>query len=265
MNGTEGSPFDCDFSFGGASQRDNVIYLYVYDKIDSITIYGIENKVMDVTVLGGGALDYTQDGSLCIDMSDVAFGKYVTVVKVTLDGKPVVKKRNRQLEKGRVILSAASAEIVKKVDNGAAGLIEGDAALEAENVELMDNLGITISPAGIVKNWLSEQNSLKWEFENVEEGEYEVYLYTLTQKYKKWTGGHLVHIECGEVCESRFLTADRDSKGANQKYFGETGSFVGTVCLPAGKHNLKLIADMINLKDVVGLSVSRLELIRIDN
>lgn len=265
VNGTEGSPFDCDFSFGGASQRDNVIYLYVYDKIDSITIYGIENKVMDVTVLGGGALDYTQDGSLCIDMSDVAFGKYVTVVKVTLDGKPVVKKRNRQLEKGRVILSAASAEIVKKVDNGAAGLIEGDAALEAENVELMDNLGITISPAGIVKNWLSEQNSLKWEFENVEEGEYEVYLYTLTQKYKKWTGGHLVHIECGEVCESRFLTADRDSKGANQKYFGETGSFVGTVCLPAGKHNLKLIADMINLKDVVGLSVSRLELIRIDN
>lgn len=262
VNGTEGSPFDCDFSFGGASQRDNVIYLYVYDKTDSITIYGIENKVTDVTVLGGGALDYTQDGSLCIDMSNVAFGKYVTVVKVTLDGKPVVKKGNRQLEKGRVILSAASAEIVKKVDNGAAGLIEGDAALEAENVELMDNLGITISQAGIVKNWLSEQNSLKWEFENVEEGEYEVYLYTLTQKYKKWTGGHLVHIECGEVCESRVLTADRDSKGANQKYFGETGSYVGTVSLAGGHHSLELFADQINPDDVVGLSVSRIELIK---
>ena len=161
-----------------------------------------------------------------------------------------------------MILSAASAEIVKNVDDGAAGLIEGDAALEAENVEITDDLGITISPAGIVKNWLSEQNSLKWEFENVEEGEYEVYLYTLTQKYKKWTGGHQVHIVCNEVSESRILTADKASKGANQKYFGETGSFVGTVSLASGHHSLKLFADQINPADVVGLSVSRIELIK---
>ncbi len=263
VNGTESSPFDCDFSFGGASHRDNVVYLYVYDKVDSIAIYGIENKVMDVTVLGGGDLAYTQEDSLYIDMSEVTYGKYVTVVKLTLDGKPVVKKGNCQLEKDIIILSAGACRIIKKVDNGAARQLEGDAALEAENINLSNNLDIAISPAGIVQNWLSEQNYLEWEFENVEEGEYEVYLYTLTQKYKKWTGGHRVHIVCGEECESKVLTADREARGANQKYFGETGSYVGTVSLEKGCHCLKLIADAINPEDVVGLSVSRLELIRV--
>ena len=262
VNGTQESPFDCELSFGGASQRDNVIYLYVYDPRDSITIYGIENKVMNVTVLGGGELTYTQEESLHIDMKGLGFGKYVTVIKVTLDEKPVVKKGNYQIEADCMVFTASSAQIIKKADDGVAGLIEGDAAMAAENVEFAEDSGITVSTAGIIINWLSEENSLAWEFENVEEGEYEVYLYTLTQKYQEWVGGHQVHIECGKSCESTVLTADKETKGANQKYFGETGSYVGTVSLSEGHHVLKLFADKINPADVVGLSVSRIELIK---
>lgn len=262
VNGTEASPFDCDFSFGGASQRDNVIYLYVYDRTENINIYGIQNNVLDVTVLGGGVLAYAQTDALHIDMKDVNFGKYVTVVKVTLDGEPIVKKGNYQLEKDILMLSASSAKIVKNVEDGIAGRIEGDAALEAENVDLADNQGVFISTAGIVKNWLSERNYLEWEFENAEEGEYDVYLFTVTQKYKKWIGGHQVHIICGKEYESKKLTADRVSKGANEKYFGESGSYVGTVYLHKGCHPLKLFADWINPEDAVGLSVSRIELVK---
>ena len=90
VSGTERSPFDCEFSFGGVSQHDNVLYLYVYEKQESIDIYGIKNKVVDVTVLGGSKLDYKQEDSLHIEMSKADYGKYVTVVKVTLDGIPDV-------------------------------------------------------------------------------------------------------------------------------------------------------------------------------
>ena len=119
-----------------------------------------------------------------------------------------------------------------------------------------------INPAGLVENWKSEQNYLQWDFEVKEEGIYDVFLYTITQKYKEWKGGHKVHILCNGKCESKILTADKESTGANKKYFGETGSFLGEVNLKEGRQTLSLYADQINVDDPVGLSVSKLALIK---
>ena len=95
-----------------------------------------------------------------------------------------------------------------------------------------------------------------------EEGLYDVFLYTITQKYREWKGGHKVHILCNGTVESKVITADKESTGANKKYFGETGSFLGSVNLAKGSQTLALYADQINMDDPVGLSVSKLTLIR---
>jgi len=261
VNGTDASPFDCDFSFGGASMRENVIYLYVYDRVDSVDIYGIENKVKEVTVLGGIPLPYIQGEILHIDMNEVVYSQYVTVLKLTLDGKVKVKKGICQVEKDTIILPPAAAQIIKRVDNEASCLLKGDAALEAENMNLAECDEFSISPAGVVKNWFSEKNSLQWQFDVIEKGEYKVFLYSITQKYEQWVGGHKVHVVCNGEGESKILTADKEASGANQKYYAETGSFVGTVHLNKGQNSLKLIADKINCEDPVGLSVTKLVLI----
>lgn len=262
VNGTEGSPFDCDFSFGGASCKDNAIYLYVYNSRESIDIYGIENKVTGAMVLGGPELTYTQEDVLHIDLNQVEFGKYVTVIKLLLDGEVAVKKGCCQQEKGQFILPAATGSIIRRENAQAAELLIGDDALEAENLNLAGSEDMEINPAGIVENWRSEQNYLQWDVEVKEEGLYDVFLYTITQKYKEWKGGHKVHILCNGKCESKILTADKESTGANKKYFGETGSFLGEVNLKEGRQTLSLYADQINVDDPVGLSVSKLALIR---
>lgn len=296
VSGTEGSPFDCDFSFGGISQRDNMLYLYVYEKQESIDIYGIANRVTDISVLGGGSVPFVQkqeggsgedqcgcqENVLHIDLRDAGYGKYVTVVKITLDGQPDVKGGLRQQEKAQIILPACSCGIIKKTVNHSGKVNQsdekkqsdeteeagGDDALLADIYNTLQEEEIMVNPAGIVKNWYSEKNFLQWEFEVVEEGWYDTYLYTVTQKYQSWTGGHEVHLvykhesACGIRCESRRLTADREARGANQKYFAETGSFVGTVPLIKGKNTLQLLADHINGDDPVGLSVSKLVLIK---
>ena len=262
VNGTEGSPFDCDFSFGGASCKDNAIYLYVYDSRESIDIYGIKNKVTKAMVLGGPELTYTQEDVLHIDLNQVEFGKYVTVIKLLLDGEVTVKKGCCQQEKGQFILPAATGSIIRRENAQAAELLIGDDALEAENLNLAGCKDMGINPAGIVENWKSEHNYLQWDFEVKEEGIYDVFLYTITQKYKEWKGGHKVHILCNGKCESKILTADKESTGANKKYFGETGSFLGKVNLKEGRQTLSLYADQINVDDPVGLSVSKLALIR---
>ena len=262
VNGTEGSPFDCDFSFGGASCRDNAIYLYVHESRESIDIYGIENKVTKAMVLGGLELAYTQEDALHIALNQVEFGKYVTVIKLCLDGEVKVKKGCCQQEKGQLILPAATGSIIRREKAQEAELLTGDDALEAENLNLAGRQDMEANFAGIVENWKSEQNYLQWDFEVKEEGLYDVFVYTLTQKYKEWKGGHKVHILCNGKCESKILTADKESAGANKKYFGETGSFLGSVNLAKGRQKLALYADQINVDDPVGLSVSKLTLIR---
>ena len=71
-----------------------------------------------------------------------------------------------------------------------------------------------------------------------------------------------MHFECNGVSESKTLTADFTTVGANKKYFDETGSFIGKLTVKKGKNILKLIADRINPEDLGGLCISKIILSR---
>ncbi len=261
VNGTEASPFECDFTFGGASCRGNIIYLYVYDKADEINIYGIENEIKNIRVLGGGELEFTHEKVLNIHTADIDFGEYVTVIKIELDKEPVIKKGVYSQEKD-IVLPAAVCSVVKNTDETTSQTLAGDEAVAAENFNLQTGDEISVTVAGVVEKWFSEKNYIEWEFDVISGGEYEAYIYTLTQKYEKWTGGHEVHLEGDAVTEVKSITSDKESKGANKKYFDETGSWIGNIALKAGKNRLRLIADKINSEDKAGLCVTKLILLK---
>ncbi len=266
VNATSASPFPGEFSFGAASCRENIIYLYLYDEVEEININGLANKVIGARVLGGRELTFTQEESLHLNICKEDYGEYVTVVRIELDGAAVVKEGLFQQEKDVITLSASRCEIIKNEEIASGGLLEGDSAIEAENLNLAEADEMSINPAGIVVRWFSEKNCLSWKFTMEQEGEYDVYLYSLTRKYKEWMGGHRVHVESNTLTEnssrteSKVITADRKSRGANGKYFGETGSLLGSVSLRSGENVLTLIADKINSEDIVGLSVSKIVL-----
>lgn len=265
VEGTEASPFECDFTFGGASRKGNAIYLYIYDETEKIDIYGIKNGIKNISVLGGRNLDFENSDGLHFEMKKEDFGKYVTVVKIETDGTPEVKKGIYSQEKGVVILPASACTVVKQ--NAAANenvyLADTDAATAAEKYNLSVGEDMSVTVAGVVEKWFAPQNYIEWTFEADEDGEYEAVLYTLTQKYKPWKGGHKVFVECGEKeYDSVDLAADKQSRGANKKYFSETGSIIGKVDIRKGTNTFKLFAKEINPEDPAGLSVSKLILVK---
>lgn len=263
VDGTDASPFECDFTFGGASRKNNAIYLYIYDPTEKIDICGIKNKIKNVQILGGGNLDFQSGKILSFEMNKSDFGKYVTVVKIETDGEPEVKKGVYSQETGVVVLPASVCRIVNSDFTENVKTCETDVAADAEKYNLAANDGMSVSVAGVVEKWFSNRNYIEWTFETDESGEYEAVLYTMTQKYKPWIGGHAVNVVCeGTEYPTVVLKSDIQSKGANKKYFSETGSVVGKVNLQKGINNIKLLAKNINSEDAAGLSVSKLVLIK---
>ncbi len=114
---------------------------------------------------------------------------------------------------------------------------------------------------GSVEWWKSEEDSIFWEFEACEPGEYEVILYTATNKYCPWIGGHRVRVLSGNDEITARLSADIIPRGVNRKYFSETGSIVCRVrILEKGKCSIELRADEFNKNDPAGLYVTQMVL-----
>lgn len=253
---TRETPFNFDFSFGTATTKGNNIYFFVKDKVDELTVYGIENEVLSVEVLGDTDAEFTNDGMLKIKLGNAKFNKYMTVVKVVLDGEPKIKDGVFAQEKDIVMLNCSACELVKGETERT---VEQAKQLSEEEVHnLMSAAGVRIAESGVIENWFDESIKAIWKFEMFDEGEYEVVVYTLAQKYTPWVGGHSVTVKCnGEI--STVLSEDIIPNGANRKYFAETGSVIGKVHL-AKNNTLELVANEINTDDPVGLSISRIEL-----
>lgn len=261
IHDTKETPFETDFSFGSATTKDNAIYLFVKNKIDEITVCGIKNKILSAEILGGAKLDFTQEGYLKIDLKGTVFNKYVTVVKLILDNKPEIKRGVFGQESGYILLSCLQCEIIK--GKAKKNINSNQKLSEEEKHNMMSTDEIVVSSAGILENWFDESHKAVWEFEAAEPGEYEVVIYTITQKYKPWVGGHKVAVECnGKI--SSILCENKIPTGANRKYFSETGSVIGRILLNK-MNRLELTAEKINHEDPAGLSISRIELIRVND
>ena len=259
---TKASPFDADFSFGWASQKGNCLYLYLDKPLESINIFGLENRILSAETMTGESIKFSEhDGNITFDLKNIEFDSAVTVLKIELDGEPKVKSKLFQQEDGNIVLPGYKAVVseieVNELDTGKVAF--SSKVGEAQAV----TSGMKVNLNGNVVGWRSEKNCVGWEFEVNCPGEYEVVLYTITSKYQPWKGGHQVSVVLGDNRISKVLSEDVIPEGVNRKYFAETGSVVGTVNIEqAGVHNLTLLANKINPEDTAGLAVTRMILIK---
>ena len=258
---TQASPFTADFSFGWATQKENYLYLLMKEPRKQVEIFGLCNKVLRAESLTGESAAVRQEqNKLCLDLSAVSFCDTVTVIRLTLDGKPKVANGLFQQEGETVMLPCCACKIKK-------GAHESDTSAFASTVdrvvgEYWDNPSteIKVNINGSVEWWKSEQDSIFWDFEVAEPGDYEVILYTATSKYQPWTGGHTVRVRGEGNDIAATLHEDVLPRGVNRRYFSETGSILGKVTLAGGHCTLSLLAEAINPRDPAGLYVTQMVL-----
>ncbi len=261
---TEASPFAADFSFGWATQKGNNLYLLMKEPRKYIEIFGIINKVLCAeTVTGESIAMHQEQDKLCLDLANVSFNDTVTVIKLILESKPKVDDGLFQQENGIISLPCCACKI-KKGEHGTELPIFAS-AMDRVIGEYWGNPSteIKVNINGSVEYWKSEQDSIFWDFEVIESGQYEVVLYTATSKYQPWTGGHKVRVRCKDNNITATLHEDVLPHGVNRRYFSETGSMLGKITLESGNCTLSLSAEKINPKDPAGLYVTQMVLKRV--
>jgi alpha-L-fucosidase len=95
LYGTEASPFPRAFPWGRVTRRDNTIYLHVFDLPADrrLTLAGLTTPVKSAKMLVGGAsleIGDKNGAPVVVVPEGVKFDSAVTVIEVTLDGKPIV-------------------------------------------------------------------------------------------------------------------------------------------------------------------------------
>lgn len=260
---TKASPFASDFSYGWMSQKDENLYVFVKDEIPEISIMGLENDILSAKSMSGEEILVAKTpNGVRLNLKNVKFSDTVTVLKLVLDGKPKAKQSLMQQEEGFLSLPCCECVIHKK--ESADGAQNFDSALDRVLGEYRDvNPEMNVNINGTVEQWMSCENYISWDAQIREEGTYKAVLYTVTGKYRNWCGGHKTELLCGNEKLTATLSEDTVSRGVNRQYFAETGSVLGELSLKEGKHTFTLKANEINEEDPVGLSVTRLELVKI--
>lgn len=272
---TQANPIPLTFPWGGITTKENSIYLLVTQAgAKEICLGGILSKPRTARLLGYPEakvyMDW-EDGVLKVVLGETP-EPYVPVIELTFSEKPEFNTQLAQLPDGSVILPAYQSELDIRDDEIADidfDSLPEDKKVEFENMKKLHGdkrphpSSMQIDIGGFIKNWKSTENSIYWEFELDNPGEFEVWVSSVSSKYVPWRGGHKVRVEsCGSTCEGE-LVEDVAVKSPRSKYFPENSCRIGTLTLNnSGTVKLKLSALHINTELPEGLAVTEVKLIK---
>lgn len=245
--GTTASPFHTQPDWGRITQKNNKLYIHVYDWRSSISLLGLKNSVKGCRVLAvpGRDIEWTQQYhedldyfELTLELKGAAPDRYVSVIEVDLEGEPDVDNK---------IVQESHADI--NLPAGLAGIHKG-----AEDTRL------NVSLNGVTKNWFSIDDWLSWDFVVTNPGEYKVELQTMTDFFREWDFGHELEI----TVDDKKLNCTISDDGAESKEYQVKCMDAGNVCLKQeGKCNLRVKALKLNSQRYKGLNLRAVRLAKI--
>lgn len=264
--GTKRTPFSVDFDWGKASQKGNVIYLYLFHREEHLEIFGIRNHIKKAILIGEEnqevRVEEQHNNGLDEHMVTLTIPEsknpYMDVIKLKLDGTVDVKDGLYQQAEGRIDLSAYAAELEggkklqqeKKVES---------AEREAEKDGTIHSEGIRLDKNGMISQWFDTEGKARWKFMVYKPGTYRISIATRSAKYSEWVGGHTVHVTCGGQSMKKILKADRPLPYADRFFFDDQISDVGMVTFEKpGTMGLELTMEHYNPKDAAGLCVNKI-------
>jgi len=249
--GAKPSPFPYEFEWGSVTAKTGKVYLHIIDwpSTGKFTIYGMTSKVKKAYALAapGKAIRFTQSGAdVTLDIPKAAPDAVVSVIALDVDGMPQVDTSLTHQPDGKVTLSPAFASMTgTKV--------------------LTDN-------RGVVRNWLTPEPKLEWDFKLVKPGAYDVVVLTNLVKSAggwdtaRWAGGHEVQVSVGGKQATKAITRDGDATDPRNPHFHEARSVVGRVVIDkTGNQHLSVQALKVNTEGKLGFRLKAVQLVPVGN
>ncbi len=256
------------------TMKDNRLYLLITNaETREITLGGVLSQPQSARLLGDSenkvGMSWS-DGVLTIDLPENP-DPYVPVVEIAFASKSELDIRLVQMPDTSVILPAYLSQL--DIQDTRQADIDIDSLPEDKKVEIESRKklygnkrphpwSMQIEPGGFVQNWKSTANSIEWEFELKQPGEFEVWVSSVSSKYVPWQGGHKVRVESGDsYCEGE-LVEELAIQSPRSKYYPENACRIGTLELKeTGPVNLKVQALEICPDRAEGLAVTELKLL----
>lgn len=240
---TEASPFPAKPSWGRITRKADVLYLHVYQWRESLVLTGIQSQAVSVTCLDEpdmpirwaqqscGNLGYD---TLTIHLPTNAPDAVVSVLKVQLDDLRV-ESRIIEADDGSLQLPACLATLHS---------IQGQPQA-------------TVNIAGVVQNWLSVDDSLRWECICQHPGTFAATVTMSSDYHGNWDFGHEVVL----ACNGQEVRAQLEDTGAPTGHYQRRTFKADSLRLDApGQYTLTLRATHIQTTHRQGITLSMVRL-----
>lgn len=248
--GTSQSPFPHEFGWGRVTSKGNRLYLLISSWSTQFALTGVRNQVRKAYLLAapGKALKVCQSHDPTTDFHALSItlpGKqpdpHFSVVVLELDGAPQVEPLPCQQPDGGVLLPIHLATVRGPAGNRTPALTRG----------------------GLMQDWKSTEDALRWSFKAGKAGDYEVRLVLGSPHWeRKVASGHRVTVTVGDAVLRGVVTSDEEIKGPRTTHFWLAATRLGRVRLSqAGVLNLELRADEIAAGVSEGLALLSVELV----
>jgi alpha-L-fucosidase len=275
--GTLPNPFPYEFAWGRMTRKDNKLYVFLTDPPREIfRLHGLRNEVRSARLLGShDNLPIKQTHERDTDFHSLSvslpsplpvFPHPPAVLELELDRPADVNEDCIQQPDGSVYLPGHMAELLVSPESAARQVpIDRNNVFASEAIEFAhETVGdhLRIGGGGLVENWRSTLDALRWTFRIEQPGRFEIHLHTVAAKYKDWTGGHRVTVVSGGTTITSEVTPDEEVHTPRTHHFAERVTHLGSFELAArGTHTLHLGAAFINPDDPAGLCVGELLLV----
>ncbi|MBU2950884.1 alpha-L-fucosidase [Tamlana agarivorans] len=248
--GTKASPYPYEFNWGSMTTRqmetNTILYLSVanWPKDGDFNLFGLSNKVLNVSLLDSGepllfGRYFNADAGISklqIEIPKKAPNSYVSVIKMVVEGTPVVDQAFIQQQDGTVILDAFRATIHDKV------LVSNKPRRPiGHRLFTVPKKGVGVMPARGMTVGLNQMgDALHWDFRIMNPGTYKVAVICSIKDQEHWNPkGKMKVTVAGHSVENKLI---EDKRWDNQRMATEmkcVQSILGTVTINhAGMHTL---------------------------
>lgn len=244
------NPFPQELDFAFCTVKDNTLNLFLKKTPAELSLNGIRGKVVSASV------GFEQNGDrITLKLPDFQ-GQFLPLVKLTFDSVPEITQTIIPQNGGMVLGMSIGTIHEGKSENG-------------ESLEVVDEAAVThtvtdhakLDRDGTICDWNNTEDSVSWEIEFPEGGDYEVSIVTQTRwRNQPWNGGRVMEVTWNGQSVSGILNKDESFPSP---YHTKYASHLGTLKISAGERGLLTLKTLrINSEDAGRLNLSSVRLLR---
>ncbi len=244
------NPFPQELDFAFCTVKDNTLNLFLKKTPAELSLNGIRGKVVSASV------GFEQNGGrITLKLPDFQ-GQFLPLVKLTFDSVPEITQTIIPQNGGMVLGMSIGTIHEGKSENG-------------ESREVIDEAAVThtvtdhakLDRDGTICDWNNTEDSVTWEIEFPEGGDYEVSIVTQTRwRNQPWNGGRVMEVTWNGQSVSGILNKDESFPSP---YHTKYASHLGTLKISAGERGLLTLKTLrIDSEDAGRLNLSSVRLLR---